>query len=84
MCHFSEYLIFSFLITRALRPDVAASTGLRYLLAFALAGLYGITDEIHQAFVPGRDPSGLDFLADLSGSAGGVFLHRCLRRISST
>jgi len=84
VCHFTEYLIFSFLLTRALRPGVGASPGFRYLLAFSLAGFYGFTDEIHQAFVPGRDPSGLDFLADLSGSAAGVFLHRFLRPTSLT
>lgn len=29
---------------------------------------YGISDEFHQSFVPGRSPSGLDVLADVCGA----------------
>ncbi|RPJ22933.1 MAG: VanZ family protein [Chloroflexi bacterium] len=32
------------------------------LPAWGLAICYAITDEVHQAFVPGRNPSGLDVL----------------------
>ena len=37
------------------------------LLAVAAASLYGLSDEIHQAFVPNRESSGLDWLADPCG-----------------
>ena len=30
--------------------------------------VYGISDEFHQSFVPGRTPSSLDVLADCSGA----------------
>ena len=37
-------------------------------VALIVAGaLYGATDEWHQSFVPGRDASVLDWLADLCG-----------------
>jgi len=45
----------------------------RYVLGSAIITLvvcvlYGLTDEFHQAFVPGRDPSGFDLLADGIGA----------------
>lgn len=45
-----------------------------FAAAAALSALYGITDELHQYFVPGRDTSILDWLADLSGSLAGSAL----------
>ncbi len=50
-----------------------ASTG-RTGLAIALASAYGITDEVHQAFVPGRHADPLDWLADTAGAALGALL----------
>ena len=40
--------------------------------AVALAAAYGVTDEVHQAFVPGRDADVFDGLADLLGAALGA------------
>jgi VanZ family protein len=38
-------------------------------LAVLLATLYGVSDEFHQSFVPGRSPDRLDVLADCIGAA---------------
>jgi VanZ family protein len=37
--------------------------------AFVIATLYGISDEIHQHFVPNREVEALDVIADASGAA---------------
>ena len=44
----------------------------RGLLALVLATLYGVTDEFHQMFVPGRTADRYDVLADGIGATLGV------------
>lgn len=44
------------------------------VLAILLAVLYGITDEWHQSYVPGRTPDITDVIADGIGATIGVFL----------
>ena len=39
-----------------------------FVIAFILAGIYGISDEFHQSFVPGRDASLGDAAADFAGA----------------
>jgi VanZ family protein len=41
--------------------------GNRLLLASGLAALYGLTDEFHQSFVPGRSAEIWDLAADATG-----------------
>ncbi len=49
------------------------------LIPFIFCLLYGISDEIHQSFVPGRDPDVYDVIADGIGSSIGIFVyHRLL------
>lgn len=64
--HLSEYAILALLLWWALR-----GTGTRYPATWSLvsAALYGITDEVHQSFVPGRTMSVSDLLVDLIGAA---------------
>jgi VanZ family protein len=48
------------------------------LLSVVSASLYGISDEIHQSFVPFRDAEVADVIADILGAVGGVFLYQML------
>lgn len=42
--------------------------------ALGLAAAYAVVDEVHQAYVPMRDSSYLDFSADLFGATMGVLI----------
>jgi VanZ family protein len=66
--HFVEYLIFGFLIFRAfpnLRRQPRRNHYLTGLIFFGL--VYAALDEVVQYFVPGRDSSIGDWLADALG-----------------
>lgn len=43
--------------------------GAGLVVAFVLAVVYGVSDEVHQSFVPGRSPDVADVLADAAGAA---------------
>ncbi|WP_396624835.1 VanZ family protein [Luteitalea sp.] len=47
----------------------ASVTRSALLTAFLLAAAYGVTDELHQRFVPGRTPDVADVAADAAGAA---------------
>jgi VanZ family protein len=61
--HFIAYFLLASFFCVALKRQ-----GRALFLAVIFAALYGITDEIHQGFVPGRDVSLLDWLADFAGA----------------
>lgn len=42
-------------------------------LALLVSGLYAVTDEYHQLWVPGRHPSGVDILIDWLGVCLGLW-----------
>lgn len=65
--HFFGYGAFGALIWAGLAAP--GRSGMRTaLLAAALAGAYGVIDEVHQSFVPGRSADPLDAAADLAGA----------------
>jgi VanZ family protein len=62
LAHFCGYAVLGFLAARA--------SGNSWL-GWGLAALYGGLDEVHQSFVPLRDASAWDWLADALGAAFG-------------
>jgi VanZ family protein len=76
--HGLVYLVLGVLLLRALSGGVGVpSSAPTALLAVLLATLYGVSDEWHQSFVPGRDSSAGDVAKDAVGASLGVWLlHR--------
>ncbi len=72
--HAVEYGILGVLCYRAFRY-AAGAWGARsaILLAIVAATIYGLTDELHQAFVPLRQADALDLLTDLAGATIGAW-----------
>lgn len=66
VAHAVFYAVLGVLLARSLAPPRVV-TWRRAMLVVALVTAYGVTDEAHQHFVPGRDPSALDILADALG-----------------
>ena len=71
--HAVEYAVLGGLCYRAFRWNVNGQVASHALLfAIVTASLYGITDEVHQFFVPLRESSWQDWLADTTGAAIGA------------
>jgi len=62
--HLFLYAVLALLLNWALGNGVRGVA-----LAFGLALLYGVSDEFHQSFVPGRVPDVLDLVSDGLGTA---------------
>ena len=65
LAHGVEYGIFGYLLARAIQSYLPHGSAVRISgWAIALGVLWALSDEFHQYFVPGREVSGTDFLAD--------------------
>jgi VanZ family protein len=75
--HFGEYFVYGLLIFRAF-PNMHTSPRrkLYYVLLFFFGLAYGAIDERVQYYIPNRDSSPFDWMADAIGylSAGTAFL----------
>lgn len=65
--HALEYAVLGLLLARAFGGGWR-----RVLAAVAVAALYGLTDEWHQSFVPGREATLGDWAADWAGALAGA------------
>lgn len=87
--HFSEYLVLGAALCNALRfhlkPQGPAGALLvakpiselskwAPIVAAALSSLYGVTDEFHQIFTPGRSCDPMDWLVDTIAAALGALI----------
>ncbi len=75
--HIIEYGLFGLLLARAFKNSSSQFlTGNFLILTCLVSCLYGITDEIHQSFVPGRESSAWDVLFDTIGALFFVWIKR--------
>lgn len=79
--HAVEYAGLGGLCYRAFRWSLSGGGVSSRALLFAVvtASLYGMTDEVHQLFVPLREASWQDWLADTIGAVIGVLSWRSIR-----
>jgi VanZ family protein len=69
MGHLLTYALLMLLVALALHYGSKIPTRFVLATAFVIIALYGLTDEYHQSFVPGRSPTPVDWLVDLAGAA---------------
>ena len=82
LVHLIEYGLLGLLVARAARLTwPLLRPGRALLLAVVLTAGWGYVDEVHQAFVPGRDASAFDLGADAVGAVLGVLAYAVLRRL---
>lgn len=70
LLHAGVYFVLAFFTHRALRTQTAFE-GVRQValgMTVFLIALYGITDELHQHYVPGRSMDVFDWFADVLGA----------------
>jgi VanZ family protein len=79
--HFCEYAVLGVLLYRACRHAAGPNVS-RSALTYAIVGsvLYGLSDELHQSFVPLREADVLDALADAVGATFGGWSWRLVGR----
>jgi len=81
MLHFAAYALLGALFLRAFKTTRIKNTlKLVLTLSVLLSSLYGISDEIHQYFVPYRNADLMDVLANLLGSIMGVYIYQAIAR----
>jgi VanZ family protein len=70
IAHFGVYLILGISVQLAILGYFTEAGRRTLMISTVLFGLaFGITDEFHQSFVPGRDCSFGDLIADIIGVA---------------
>jgi len=79
LLHIAVYALLGALFLRAFKTlRIQHNLKLVMILSILLSSLYGISDEIHQHFVPFRNADFMDALADMIGSVGGVYGYQLL------
>ncbi|TAK63425.1 MAG: hypothetical protein EPO24_04255 [Bacteroidetes bacterium] len=81
--HIGVFFVLGILVYRAFEPRIKESTlrFKRFLFSFLITISYGISDEIHQSFIPGRFLDKYDMLADGIGALlAGIVVYLFLRR----
>ena len=74
VAHTTVFTLLAWLLDHALQRQLPQwPLYRRHLVVFGLVSFYGLSDELHQRFVPGRSCEFGDWLADSLGAALGIF-----------
>ena len=72
----AHFCVFGLLATLILRMLSTGKKGIRNgLIAVLIVSLFGITDEFHQSFTPGRSVEVADWIADTLGAVTAVWVY---------
>ncbi|MBN1637610.1 MAG: VanZ family protein [Ignavibacteriales bacterium] len=76
VAHLLAYLILSFFVTLTLWAQEKFQLLKRryFFFTITIVFLYGVFDEIHQSFIPGRSCEFLDWVADATGAIIGTLI----------
>jgi VanZ family protein len=77
--HVAAYAVLGLLLIRALIGPGRGWSSPRAALGIVIATLYGVSDEVHQAFVPDRAPTLIDVCLDALGALLGSAVLAVLR-----
>jgi VanZ family protein len=77
--HFVIYFVLGVATFRALKNTSGLPVPRLLFWTIIICGLYAVSDEIHQSFVPGRGPSVRDVIIDLVGTSSALVVMNKLR-----
>ena len=81
--HFTEYAVLAMLVANAIR-SYRIPACCKWLLPVGVSGLYAVTDEIHQYFVPGRACMAMDVGIDTCGAIFGTMIFWTIALIANS
>ncbi|NLT50987.1 MAG: VanZ family protein [Ignavibacteria bacterium] len=78
--HFAAYFILTIMLSIAFSLQEKLLFIKKHVILSSLfvASSYGVIDEIHQSFIPGRSCDLYDWIADFIGAVLGVVTYNCL------
>jgi VanZ family protein len=74
LLHVLIFGIFGFLVLGSLPAAASGYTTYQAAMALTVVTVYGVLDEIHQRYVPGRSADVFDVVADIAGGMLGIAL----------
>ncbi len=83
LLHFGAFLLYSLLLMFFLVSNFNFNKRRVLLITFVFATLFAISDEFHQSFVPGRDASLYDLIADIAGISLSLFFYYFIDKTSN-
>ncbi len=83
IAHFAAYAVMAFLFARACYAHTSNLWKI-VMFGFFISTFYGVSDEIHQKFVPGRVASIEDVIADAAGAMIGALVYVAITRFSKS